>query len=542
MRFSRREILKGMGAAGLTPLLASGCGDSDASGLPALPELPEYDHTGALGPENLFEHGVASGDPLTDGVVIWTRVSPESTSEPLEVWWEMALDEGFEQRTAQGTFTTDASRDFTVKVDVPGLIWGRNYYYRFALQGRWSPVGRTRLAPLPNETAKLRFGVCSCANYGFGLFHGFRHMAARADLDAVLHLGDYFYEYGNRNYPDPDEQFRQLEPPNETVTLEDYRIRYALYRRDPDLQECHRQHPFIVVWDDHESANNAWTGGAQNHDPETEGPWEDRLAAARQVFFEWIPIRDNPERELYRSFSYGDLADVIMLDTRVEGREQQFPAIVFVEDEPDLPENIISAEQESWLQDQLANSTAKWKIIGNQVVMSLWQFALDDGSTATVNPDQWNGYRVGRERLLTFLRDNDIRNTVVVTGDVHSSWAMDVTIGDGSYNPETREGAVAVEFVAPGITSPADLSQSLIDSFVNQSPHIRYAEADRKGYFVLDVQAGKVQADWYLLDGIGPGEGAETLDASWAALDGQSYIMQMSGPELPNEDAPPLAS
>lgn len=542
MRFSRREILKGMGAAGLTPLLASGCGDSDASGLPPLPELPEYEHTGTPGPETLFEHGVASGDPLTDGVVIWTRVSPESTSEPLDVWWEMALDEGFEQRTAQGTFTTDAARDFTVKVDVPGLIWGRNYYYRFALQGRWSPVGRTRLAPLPNEAAKLRFGVCSCANYGFGFFYGYRHMAARADLDAVLHLGDYFYEYGNGNYPNPDEQLRQLEPPTETVTLDDYRIRYALYRRDPDLQECHRQHPFIVVWDDHESANNAWSGGAENHDPETEGPWEDRLAAARQAFFEWIPIRDNPEQELYRSLRYGDLADVIMLDTRVEGREQQFPAIVFVEDEPDLPENIMSAEQESWLQDQLANSTAKWKIIGNQVVMSLWQFGLDDGSTATVNSDQWNGYREGRQRLMTFLRENGIRNTVVVTGDVHSSWAMDVTVGDDSYNPETREGAVAVEFVAPGITSPGDLSQSLIDSFVNQSPHIRYAEADRKGYFVLDVQAGKVQADWYLLDGIGPGEGAETLDASWAALDGQSYVMEMSGPEQPNEDAPPLAS
>jgi len=544
MGFSRREILKGMGAAGLTPLLVSGCGDSDASGPPPLPELPEYEHTGPLGPENLFEHGVASGDPLTDGVVIWTRVSPESTSEPLEVWWEMALDEGFEQRTAQGTFTTDISRDFTVKVDVPGLVWGRNYYYRFALQGRWSSIGRTRLAPLPNEATKLRFGVCSCANYGFGYFYGFGHMAARSDLDAVLHLGDYFYEYGNDNYPDPDEQLpqRQLEPPHETVTLDDYRIRYALYRRDPDLQECHRQHPFIVVWDDHESANNSWTGGAENHDPETEGPWEDRLAAARQAFFEWIPIRDNPERELYRSFSYGDLADVIMLDTRVEGREQQFPSVVFVEDEPELPENIISAEQESWLKDQLVNSTAKWKIIGNQVVMSLWQFGLDDGSTATVNSDQWNGYRVGRERLLTFLRTNDIRNTVVVTGDVHSSWAMDVTIGDGSYNPETREGAVAVEFVAPGITSPSDLPQSLIDSFVAESPHIRYAESGRRGYFVLDVQADKVQADWYLLDGIGPDQGTETLDASWAALDGQSYTMEMSGAELPNEDAPPLAS
>lgn len=541
MGFSRREILKGMGAAGLTPLLAGGCGDSDSGGLPPLPELPEYEWTGPLGPETTFEHGVASGDPLSDGVVIWTRVSPEVTTEPVEVWWEMALDEGFLDRTAQGTFVTDASRDFTVKVDVPGLVWGRNYYFRFALQGRFSPVGRTRLAPLPNEASKLRFGVCSCANYGFGFFYGYRHMAARGDLDAVLHLGDYFYEYGNGNYPNPDDQLRTLEPPTETISLDDYRTRYALYRRDPDLQECHRQHPFIVVWDDHESANNAWMNGAENHDPETEGSWEDRLAAARQAFFEWIPIRDNPERELYRSLRYGDLADIIMLDTRIEGREEQFPSVVFVEDEPGLPDRIISAEQESWLQDQITNSTAKWKIVGSQVVMSLWQFGLDDGSTATVNSDQWNGYR-GRERLMGFLRDNGVVNTVVVTGDVHSSWAMEVTVGDDSYDPETREGAVAVEFVAPGITSPSELPQSLIDSFREESPHIRYAESNRKGYFVLDVQPEKVQADWYLLDGIGPGEGEETLDASWAVFDGQNYLMEMSGAEVVNDDAPPRAS
>jgi alkaline phosphatase D len=546
MGFSRREILKGMGAAGLTPLVITGCGDSGSSDSPPLPDLPVYEYDGPLGPESslLFEHGVASGDPLTDAVVIWTRVSPEVTTEPVEVWWEMALDESFQERTAQGTVTTDASRDFTVKADVSGLLWGRNYYYRFALQGRWSPVGRTRLAPLPNEAAKLRFGVCSCANYGFGYFYGFRHMAARGDLDAILHLGDYYYEYGNGNYPDPEEQLpsRMLEPPHETVTLDDYRTRYSLYRRDPDLQECHRQHPFIMVWDDHETANNSWMGGAENHDPATEGPWDERVAAARQALFEWIPIRDNPGKQLYRAFSYGDLADVIMLDTRIEGREEQFPYVVFVEDEPNLPENIISAEQESWLKDQITSSTAKWKIIGNQVVMSLWQFGLDDGSTATVNSDQWNGYREGRERLLKFLRENGVVNTVVVTGDVHSSWAMDVTIGDGSYDPSTREGAVAVEFVAPGITSPSEFGQSLIDSFVKESPHIRYAESDRKGYFVLDVQADKVQADWYLLDGIGADQGMQSLDASWAVLDGQNYCTEMSGEETPNPDAPPLAS
>ncbi|NNK41897.1 MAG: alkaline phosphatase, partial [Myxococcales bacterium] len=282
MHFSRREVLKGMGAAGITPLLISACSSSGGEAapmLPDLPELPEYEWEGPIGPESLFEHGVASGDPLPEGVILWTRVTPEA-SEPVEVWWEMALDEDFMERTAQGTFMTDASRDYTVKVDVPGLIWGRNYFYRFAVQGRWSPTGRTRLAPKGNEADKLRFGVCSCANYGFGYFHAFRRMAERADLDAILHLGDYFYEYGNGNYPDDtaeQPQLRLLEPPTETITLDDYRLRFSLYRRDPDLQECHRQHPFVVVWDDHETANNSWMEGAQNHQPETEGSWEGRV-------------------------------------------------------------------------------------------------------------------------------------------------------------------------------------------------------------------------------------------------------------------------
>ncbi|MGB5697069.1 MAG: alkaline phosphatase D family protein [Polyangiales bacterium] len=546
MNFSRREILKGMGAAGLTPLLLQGCGSSSDAG--GLPELPTYEYTGPIGPENLFEHGVASGDPLSDGVILWTRITPEPPAEgedpqPVEVWWEMALDEGFAERTAQGTFMTDASRDYTVKVDVSGLTWGRNYYYRFALQGRWSPTGRTRLTPIADEATKLRFGVCSCANYGFGYFHGFRHMAERADLDAVLHLGDYFYEYGNGTYPGPADQLRMLEPPNETVTLADYRTRYALYRRDPDLQECHRQHPFIVVWDDHESANNSWMGGAENHDPATEGPWADRLAAARQAFFEWIPIRENPDRKLYRAIQYGDLADIFMLDTRIDGREEQYRLQVVPLDDPTVPKEIISAEQEAWLQSRLTTSTAKWKILGNQVVMSIWQFV--DPATQEItyaNQDQWNGYPEGRGRLMRFFRDNDISNIVVVTGDVHSSWAIDVTVGDESYDPATREGAVAVEFVAPGITSPFEVSEVIAGAFTAQSPHIRYSEITRKGYLVLDVQADKVQSDWYLLDGIAENEGNQSLDASWAVLDGQKHIIEMNGPEAPNDDAPPLAS
>ncbi|MBT8462540.1 MAG: alkaline phosphatase D family protein, partial [Gemmatimonadetes bacterium] len=489
MHFSRREILKGMGAAGVTPLLISACSSSGDSGavLPPLPEdLPEYQWEGPIGPENLFEHGVASGDPLPEGVILWSRVTPEA-SEPVEVWWEMALDEDFLERTAQGTFTTDASRDYTVKVDVPGLIWGRNYFYRFALQGRWSPTGRTRLAPKRNEATQLRFGVCSCSNYGFGYFHAYRHMAALAELDAIDHLGDYTYEYQNGEYPTFEDQLRPVQPENETVTLEDYRLRLSLYRRDEDLQECHRQHPFIIVWDDHETANNSWMGGAENHDPEgSEGSWEDRLAEARQAFFEWIPIRENQGRELYRILKYGDLADIIMLDTRIEGREQQFSAIVAPSDAA-LPDNIISAEQEAWLQDQLANSTAKWKVIGNQVIVSLLQLTNTDGTKTIINTDLWHGYAEGRERLLTFFRTNDISNTVFITGDVHSSWAIDVTFGDGSYDPATRDGAICGEFVAPGITSPG--SPALTELADRVGPQIRYVEGERKGYFVLDVQA-----------------------------------------------------
>jgi len=515
-----------------------GCSGEGGSGPPPLPnDLPEYEHSGPVGPESLFSHGVASGDPTADAVVIWTRVSPESpaSTDDVEVFWEMALDQDFLKRTAAGAATTDAARDFTVKVDVPGLLWGRNYYYRFATQGRWSPIGRTRLAPKGNEPTQLRFGVCVGSGYAFGYYHGYRHMAARADLDAVLHLGDYYYEYGNDDLgvfaP------RLFEPPHETVTLEDYRMRLGQARRDEDLQEAHRQHPFIVVWDDHETANNSWLGGAQNHDPGTEGPWPDRVAAARQAFFEWIPIRENPGNQLYRTIKYGNLADIIMLDTRLEGREEQFGSFIFSPDESGLPENIISAEQESWLQDQLMSSPGKWKIIGNQVAMSIWQFGPD----TYFNADQWQGYPEGRGRVLSFLRDNDISNVVFVSGDFHTSWAMDVTVGDGSYSPETQEGAVAGEFVTPAITTRPAGTAGVHDIVAANTPHVRYAETTRRGYLVLDVQADKVQSDWYLLDGVDEDEGNESLDASWAVRNGEKHVIEMEEPEAPQEEPPPLA-
>lgn len=517
---------------------SAGTGGNGGRGYPPLPsDLPEYEYSGPVGPASLFGHGVASGDPAVDAVVIWTRVSPESpeSTDVVEVFWEMALDQDFQKRTAADTVTTNAARDFTVKVEVQDLKWGRTYYYRFATQGRWSPVGRTRLAPMGNQASELRFGVSLGSGFAWGYYHGFRHLAARADLDAVLHLGDYYYEYGN--FPGV---VRAVEPPWEALSLTDYRIRLSQARRDPDLQACHRQHPFIYIWDDHETANNSWVGGAENHDPVAEGPWEDRIAAARQALFEWIPIRDNPSQQFYRAFEYGDLADVVMLDTRLEGRQEQLEpsAGFFSPDDAGLPDRIMSATQEGWLLDQLTNDPGKWKIIGNQVAISIWQYSVDP--LTHFNADQWHGYPGSRGRLVGFLRDNDISNVVFVSGDFHTSWAMDVTVGDGSYNPETQEGSVAVEFVAPAISSGAPWPE--LETIAAQSPHVRYAETTRRGYLVLDVQADKVQSDWYLLDGVEQGDqGNESLDASWAVRDGETHVTEMAEPEAPQEEPPPLA-
>ncbi len=535
MSFSRRNFLKGLGAAGVAPGLINGCGSGGfklPTGIPPIPDnLPEYAFDGALGPEALFSHGVASGDPLTDAIVLWTRVTPEE-SGPIEVWVEMSLDPSFQYRVFQDTVITDADRDYTVKIDVTGLVWKRNYYYRFFALGRQSSVGRTRLAPIGAEVDRLRIGVASCSSLAHGYFHAYQHLAARTDLDVVLHLGDYIYEYANGGYGSA----RQYEPPTEIVSLADYRMRYAQYRRESELQELHRQVPFIAIWDDHESADNSWMDGALNHQPETEGEWSDRKMASAQAYFEWMPIRDNPTRQIYRTLGYGDLVDFIMLDTRIVGREEAGPILVDPDDET-LSEHLLGPEQETWVQGELLGSTAKWKLLGQQVVMSLW-----DAGSFHANGDQWNGYPAARNRFLNFLRDNALNNVVVLTGDVHSSWAMDVTPDDDTYNPETREGAVAVEFVTPGISSPGDgtLGTVVEAQLLPNSPHIRYWNIVNNGYMVLDVTADKVQADWYHLDGIAQDQGDESFATAWAVFDGQTHVEEMSGPEpSADEQVPP---
>jgi len=332
-----------------------------------------------------FNHGVASGDPLSDRVILWTRATP---SEPatLDIEWEVATDAAFSAIIAKGSVKTSAARDYTVKVDVAGLQADRVYFYRFKRGEVVSPTGKTRTLPT-GRVDQVKLGVFSCANYPAGYFHVYAEAAKRDDLHAVVHLGDYIYEYEKDGYASQDAEAlgRVSKPANELLTLADYRARYAQYRGDKDLQALHAVAPFICVWDDHEVANDGYKSGAENHSDATEGDYNVRRAAALQAYYEWLPIREqdpaNPLR-IYRSFDYGDLLSLHMLDTRHIGRDKQldyanyidpatgaFDATGFANDMANPDRQMLGVEQTQWLQGQLAASGATWQVLGQQVLM-----------------------------------------------------------------------------------------------------------------------------------------------------------------------------
>ncbi len=461
-------------------------------------DLPIYEWDGDPGPASLFTHGIASGDPLADSLILWTRVTPDD--DTAELFFEVALDPEFSQRVAADWLgVPDAARDYTVKLDLDGLSSATTYYYRFWIQGVSSAIGRTRTAP-DGASEHLRFAVCSCASLAHGYFHGYRQIGGRADLDAVIHLGDYIYEYASGDYGD----VREYEPSHEILSLDDYRMRHAQYKRDPDLQEAHRQHPFIPTWDDHEIANDGWVGGAENHDM-SEGDWDARKAAAKQAYFEWLPVREGEPGRIYRELSYGDLVDLIVLDTRYEGRAEQVPL-----SEPDSLEQIndpdrqlLGAEQEAWLLERLSTSTAQWKLLAQQILMG--QVILTPGQDGEPNrpfiSDPWDGYEVARRTVYNHISDNGITDVVVLTGDIHSSWANELTINPvdaDSYDPVTGEGAVAVEFVTPGITSPGlPVDMATINVLLASNPHVKWVELDHRGYMTIDVKPERVHCDWW---------------------------------------------
>jgi len=491
--------------------------------------LPRYEYDGEPGPETMFSHGVASGDPLADSVILWTRLSPDG-DEAVEAFFEVALDPEFQVRVAADYLDSSPERDQTIKLDVEGLQPATTYYYRFFALGRESLIGRTRTAP-DGPAERLRFVVCSCASLAHGYFHAYRHVAARADLDLVVHLGDYIYEYATGEYGD----VREYEPATEIVSLDDYRARYAQYRRDPDLQELHRQHPMVAVWDDHESADNAYRDGATNHQPMTEGEWEDRKAVASQVYAEWMPLREGASAVIYRALPYGDLMHLIMLDTRIVGRDEQPDDLTDPEllDDPDR--QLLGMEQEAWLENELANSTAQWKVIGQQVVMS--EVILGENP---FNADQWDGYRAARGRFYELAESAG--NVVVLTGDIHSSWAFDLAVDPaGTYDPDDGTGSVGVELVTPAISSPG-FPFNASATLVATNPHLHWMDPDQRGYVVVDVDTQRVQASWWFVADVeSPEGGDESLGAVWAVQDGTNHFVEDDAPAEPPADPPPLA-
>jgi alkaline phosphatase D len=501
--------------------------------------LPSYEWEGELGPATMFSHGVASGDPLLDAVVLWTRCSPASdTLSAVEAFFEVALDPAFEQRVAADWIMSDNAHDNTIKLDLTDLLPETTYYYRFHAEGIVSPIGRTRTAAA--TVTHLRIAVASCSSFAHGYFHAYRHLGQRADIDLVLHVGDYIYEYENGHYG----IVREYDPPHECVTLDDYRRRYKHYRSDLDLQEAHRQHPFVTVWDDHEIANDGWVGGAVDHMPDDDGMWSDRRMAATTAYFEYLPIREGIPGRLYRRLAYGELVDVFVLDTRFEGREQQIPMtnpeVVTLINAPGR--QLLGAEQEAWLFEQLSSSAATWKIIAQQVMVG--QLIAIPGSNGAPNrplfSDWWDGYVDARTRLLQHIEDEQLGNVVVVTGDNHSSFANELTYDPHvGYDPTTGAGAVAVEFVTPGITSPG---LGIGDVFAGNNPHTRWSDTDQHGYLVLDVTPERVQSDWFHIGGaIGSATPASLSFAkAWRVDAGAPRLFEASNP-VSESDTPALA-
>jgi len=466
-----------------------------------------------------FYHGVASGDAQSDKVIIWTRITTEEPSA--EVIWRVAKDSFFQNIVSEGTFLTSAARDYTVKVDVTGLEADTWYFYEFEdPQGRLSVRGRTKTTPV-NDIENFRAAVVSCASYPHGFFNVYDRITERNDISAVIHLGDYIYEYGLNEYgKNPN---RKPEPTNDIVTLADYRTRYSQYHLDTMLQKIHQQYTFYNIWDDHEFANNSWRDGAENHNPSKQGDWSTRKSVALQAYLEWVPIREiDPDNKfkIYRSVKIGNLAEIFFLDTRIIERE--------LETDPDGPnKRLLGEEQMEWLQTSLKNSTAQWKVVAQQVMVApLLAFGL------TLNTDQWDGYTFERKRLFDFINNNNINNVVVLTGDIHTFWANDLPFAKDSYNPLTKSGSAGVEFVTSAVTSPG-IPLTIPNNVIRAlNPHIRYNRFNNRGFIILDLKKDKAQGDYYTIWTVNQPNTGMDFQLGMYTMDGDNFLNGSHNPSV----------
>ena len=512
-----------------------------------------------------FKHGVASGDPLPKSVIIWTRVTPNRFAQPgsgkgpeATVAWQVSQDRRFRSVVRSGSFTTRASRDHTVKVDVRRLRPDTEYFYRFRYRGVSSRTGRLRTAPARQSLpSNLRLGIVSCANLQAGHFSAYRHLAARDDLQAIVHLGDYLYEYapGEYGYGQGDIDIRRHQPPREMVALSDYRQRHAQYKQDPDLQRLHARYAFIVTWDDHELTNDAHATGAENHQPD-EGDYAARRARSQRAYDEWMPVRMNATARLgdgtrlYRRLRFGRLAELSMLDLRTYRSEQASLGSPAVSD----PERTITGRaQMNWLKTSINRKRVQWKIIGNPVMISPVTFGAlpkdligpvndvvgllpDDGQP--YNVDQWDGYTDDRREVFDYIRDHQVKDVVFVTGDIHSGWACDLPYDNATY-PAQGETA-GVEFVCSSVTSnnlkdilgvPRRTGSVAVENTVKaNNRHVKYLNFDDHGFSILDVTPKRAQMDWFIIGDRADRRSSLTHETSYATASGTSRVVRQNGP------------
>jgi alkaline phosphatase D len=473
-----------------------------------------------------FSLGVASGDPTPDGVVLWTRLAPDPLGgggmppERAAVRWEIASDEGFGRIVQRGDVLAVPELAHAVHVEVEGLEPDRVYWYRFISGGEASPVGRTRTAPAAaSRPDRFALAFASCQHYETGYFTAHRHLAEE-DLNLVVFLGDYIYEGGVN-----ERGVRQHTGP-EITTLADYRNRYALYKTDPDLQAAHAAFAWTVTWDDHEVENNYAAGIAQANDPVEQ--FLQRRAAAYQAYYEHMPLRrafmpKGPDLRLYRRLRFGDLLEVSMLDTRQYRTDQPCgdrvtpPCVQTYANEA----TILGAEQERWLFDGLGRSTARWKLLGNQLPMAEVDRAA--GPERAYQMDQWSGYVQSRDRLMNFLHERRVSNSVVVTGDVHRSWVAELQLDPTKLSSPT----VATEFVGTSVTSGGDGREMNAEgeSILADNPHVKYYN-DQRGYVRCTLTPERWQSDYRVLPYITRRGAPARTHASFVVEDGKPEVQR----------------
>jgi len=475
-----------------------------------------------------FTHGVASGEPGANSILLWTRYAAPSDSS---LTAELSESADFSRIAGGGTVVAAGDRDHTAKIVVGGLQPGRWYYYRFiAPDGTKSPIGRTRTLPQGPASA-FTLALFSCSNLPFGWFNAYGHAAARGDIDLCVHVGDYLYEYAAGHYPEPKDALpeRLIQPSGEIVALADYRLRYAAYRSDPDLQRLHQMFPMIAQWDDHELANDAWKGGAENHN-EGEGEWSDRVVAAERAYREWMPVADTR----WRDYQIGDLATIFLPETRVTGREKQFEIdeIVAGGDTAaklkafaagayhDPARQLLGAEQEKWLTGAIAASAkagTRWQVLAQQVVMGSLFTPTESANWFGPNPpevvrrrvaeaqlaaraglplnmDSWDGYPAARDRLLAAAQRADA-NLVTLSGDSHNAWAFDLA---------HDKRPAGIEVGGHSVTSPGYESYTRgisdatrVAALRASSPQLKWANTQDRGYVTVAFTPEKVTADWH---------------------------------------------